>query len=79
VLRGAALFGVLVVNLMTLAGAGSMATREQLEALPSSDADRVVRAVVNWLVYDKANTMFAFLFGLGFWLQMERINRRGAG
>jgi uncharacterized protein len=79
VLRGAALFGVLVVNLMTLAGAGSMATREQLEALPLSDADRVVRAVVNWLVYDKANTMFAFLFGLGFWLQMERINRRGAG
>lgn len=30
------------------------------------------------LVADKANTLFAFLFGLGFWVQMERLEARGA-
>ncbi|WP_338244221.1 DUF418 domain-containing protein [Aurantiacibacter hainanensis] len=29
-------------------------------------------------VSDKANTLFAFLFGLGFWVQMQRLESRGA-
>jgi uncharacterized protein len=34
--------------------------------------------VLDWLVTDKANTTFAFLFGLGFYLQMQRLEARGA-
>ena len=34
--------------------------------------------VLRWLVMDKANTMFAFLFGLGFYMQMRRLEARGA-
>jgi uncharacterized protein len=34
--------------------------------------------VLRWLVADKANTIFAFLFGLGFYLQMQRLQFRGA-
>lgn len=77
ILRGAALFGVFLVNMTAFAGAGVMATEAQLAALPSADIDKLVRVAVRWLAFDKANTLFAFLFGLGFWLQMERINRRG--
>ena len=33
--------------------------------------------MLRWLVADKANTIFAFLFGLGFYLQMQRLQLRG--
>jgi uncharacterized protein len=32
--------------------------------------------VLRWLFSDKANTIFAFLFGLGFYLQMQRLEAR---
>jgi uncharacterized protein len=37
-----------------------------------------LRQVLEWLFVDKANTLFAFLFGLGFYLQMQRLQLRGA-
>jgi uncharacterized protein len=33
--------------------------------------------LIEWLFVDKANTLFAFLFGLGFYLQMQRLEARG--
>lgn len=72
VLRGIALFGVLSVNFVGIAGAGIVATEAQLAALPTAPVDRAVTFAVEWLMGDKANTMFATLFGLGFYLQMER-------
>jgi uncharacterized protein len=77
VLRGVALFGVFLVNMTTVAGEGAMATADQIAALPTAGVDHPVRIALRWLAFDKANTMFAFLFGLGFWLQMERITGRG--
>lgn len=77
VLRGVALFGVFLVNMTGFIGAGAMATEAQLAALPSAGLDKAVRIAVRWLAYDKANTLFAFLFGLGFWLQMRRVVGRG--
>lgn len=72
ILRGVALFGVLLMNFVWIAGAHALATEAQLDALPTARIDRVAEFLTLWLVGDKANTMFATLFGLGFYLQMKR-------
>lgn len=77
VLRGVALFGVFLMNLTGFAQAGIMATEQQLLSLPSAPLDHALANVLDWLVLDKANTLFAFLFGLGFYLQMQRLEARG--
>lgn len=78
VLRGFALLGVLIANLDELGGEGMMATAEQLAALSSAGVDQAVKRALELFVYDKANTLFAVLFGIGFWIQMERLTARGA-
>ncbi len=72
VLRGVALLGVLLMNFVGFAGPYVVATSEQLSALPTAKIDEQAYFAVQWLVGDKANTMFATLFGLGFYLQMKR-------
>ena len=47
-------------------------------SLPSAPLDLALFDVLDWLFVDKANTIFAFLFGLGFYLQMQRLEARGA-
>lgn len=78
VLRGFALFGVMLINLYEFGGVDVLITAEQLAALPSAALDGKLEFWVKLLVYDKANTLFAFLFGLGFWVQMERMQARDA-
>ena len=78
VLRGFALLGVLIANLDELGGEGMTATAEQLAALSSAGLDQAVKTALDLFVYDKANTLFAVLFGIGFWIQMERLTARGA-
>ena len=77
VLRGVALFGVFLANMTGFAHTGVMATESQLVALPTAPWDFALHDVLRWLVTDKANTTFAFLFGLGFYLQMRRLESRG--
>jgi uncharacterized protein len=77
VLRGVALYGVFVMNMVWLGNQGIMATEQQLLSLPTAGIDFTVRALVGWLVGDKANTLFAFLFGLGFYLQLRRAESAG--
>ncbi len=72
VLRGVALFGVLAVNFVVFAGAGFGLTKAQAAGLPTADLDYYAYWAVRWLIGDKANTVFATLFGLGFYLQMQR-------
>jgi uncharacterized protein len=72
VLRGVALFGVLVMNFVGFTGAFVISTKAQIEGLPTAAVDQWVYFAVRWLIGDKANTMFATLFGLGFYLQMKR-------
>jgi len=78
VLRGFALFGVMLINLYEMGGVDILITAEQLAALPTAALDGRLEFWVRLFVYDKANTLFAFLFGLGFWVQMERLQARGA-
>jgi uncharacterized protein len=77
VLRGVALFGVFLVNFMAFASASIMATELQLLSLPNAPLDLTLFDVLGWLFTDKANTLFAFLFGLGFAMQLQRLERRG--
>ena len=78
VLRGAALFGVFLLNMIGLAEPQVIATSTQLESLSTAQLDEMLLQLINWLLLDKANSLFAFLFGLGFYLQMERLDARGA-
>ena len=76
VLRGVALFGVFLMNLTIFASAPYMATEQQLLSLPTAPYDLTLLQVLRFLFSDKANTIFAFLFGLGFYLQMQRLEAR---
>ena len=78
VLRGFALLGVLIANLVELGGQDVLATADQLAALPSANVDTRTNWLLNLLVFDKFNTLFAVLFGAGFWIMMERLSKRGA-
>jgi uncharacterized protein len=72
VLRGVALFGVLTMNFAWIAGPGVGITEAQAAALPTAGADYYAYWGIRWLIGDKANTVFATLFGLGFYLQLQR-------
>lgn len=78
VLRGFALLGVLVVNIMSWLVYPWFATEAQTDALVVTQADENAQFMMMWLGADKANTLFAFLFGVGFAVQMERLEGRGA-
>lgn len=78
VFRGFALLGVLIANLVELGGEDVLATGDQLAALPSAAIDAQTSWVLDLLVFDKANTLFAVLFGIGFWIMLERLSARGA-
>ncbi len=74
VIRGAALFGILMVNLpqMGLPGAFSFAPAES-EALPAE----LVWAFTRALFETKFVALFSFLFGVGLALQIDRARDRG--
>src|SRR5688572_2838164 len=72
VLRGLALFGVLAMNFAWVGGPGFGITEAQAATLPTATLDYYAYWGIRWLIGDKANTVFAALFGLGFYLQMQR-------
>jgi uncharacterized protein len=71
VLRGFALFGVLIAYALWNLGS------------PAEETYGPIDRALNWallvLVDTKAYTIFAFLFGLGFSIQLTRARERGAG
>ncbi len=72
ILRGLAVFGMFTVNMTADLPWGS-AFREQ----PLDAADNIVMIVVDLLTNGKFITIFSFLFGVGFFLQLERARNRG--
>jgi len=75
VLRGMALFGILVANMR-----GFVAPLEaytDIGALYPSRADVIAQFFVDWLFQGKFVSIFSFLFGLGFAMQMSRAEARG--
>ncbi len=77
-LRGFALLGVLIANAIGFSDEGLFTTANQLAALPTAAIDSKANFLHYWLIYDKANTLFSFLFGMGFWVMLERSQAKGA-
>lgn len=78
VLRGFALFGVLVANaLWYFSGFAELSEQEALR-LPAIPLDPAVFELERFFVSGKFITIFSFLFGMGFALQMRRAAEAGA-
>ena len=80
VLRGFALCGVFVSNVYMWFSGRTFVPRAQMEAAMASASlgDKVASYALGILVFGKFITLFAFLFGLGFSVQMSRAEARGA-
>lgn len=79
-LRGFALYGVLVSNVYVWFSGRFLLSRAQIEAAlaKASLVDHALIRATNFLVFGKFITIFSFLFGLGFAVQMGRAEQRGA-
>jgi len=75
-LRGFALLGILLINITVFSGYAfsDPATKAQL---PWSGADTVLDYLVHALVEAKFYSLFSFLFGLGFAIQLRRAEVNG--
>jgi uncharacterized protein len=75
VVRGFALFGVLLANLVWIT-TDVVLTEARLSQLPTASLDRIVKPLVVFFVDHKFYTLFSFLFGLGFAIQLSRTEER---
>lgn len=74
VLRGLAIAGILVGNMQWFSGYGQLPAA-MADGLPF--VDRAVHFTVHFLIEGKFYSIFSFLFGFGFALQIARAERRG--
>jgi uncharacterized protein len=75
-LRGLALFGILLANVLYWSGWGLMTDAQRI-ALAGPEAAEWQWRFHHLLVDGKFYTLFSLLFGAGFALQLERLVRRG--
>jgi len=75
-LRGAALAGVLLMNLGEFSLFEHLDTAQR-QALATAGFDRWAGLLLHVVVEGKAITVFSLLFGLGFAMQLERASRAG--
>jgi uncharacterized protein len=76
VLRGFALYGVLLANIIWMAH-DIVLTPSAARQLPTHAVDRLVKYLVVFFVDGKFVTLFSFLFAVGFTIQMRRALQRG--
>lgn len=76
VLRGFALYGVLVANIIWMAH-DVVLTPGAARQLPTHSVDRLVKYLVVFFVDGKFITLFSFLFAVGFTIQIQRAVQRG--
>jgi uncharacterized protein len=76
VVRGFALFGVLLANLVWIT-TDVVLSDARLAQLPTAPLDRIVKPLVVLFIDHKFYTLFSFLFGLGFAIQLSRGEQRG--
>lgn len=76
-LRGFALFGILMANILVLSG-WEFLSEAGRTALAGERGASMQRAFHHGLIDGKFYTIFSLLFGAGFALQLSRLNARGA-
>lgn len=74
VMRGFAILGILIGNMQWFSGYGMM---PPAVAAIGTAADHVVQFLVHFLVEGKFYSIFSFLFGFGFALQIAKAEERG--
>lgn len=77
-LRGFALCGVFISNTFTWFSGRNLLPHEQAHALETSPLEAVVTGLYHFFVNQKFVTLFSFLFGLGFSIQLARAEARGS-
>ena len=77
VIRGVAVFGILVVNVYAFSGYGFISDAEKA-ALPLARFDRILDFLVRFLAEGKFYCLFSFLFGAGFSVFIQRAAARGS-
>ena len=77
-LRGYALLGILMANMMAFIGFFFMEDA-QSAALPLGHLDDLTEFLLEWLVVGKFYSIFSLLFGIGFAIQLGRLEQRGEG
>src|SRR5208282_2712423 len=75
VLRGMALFGILAANMRAFFA--PLDTYDNIGVLFHGHADVAAQFFIDTLIQGKFITIFSFLFGLGFAMQMSRAEARG--
>ena len=77
-LRGWALFGILIANMMAFIGFFFVedAARARMLLAQFDDASEFL---LEWLVVGKFYSIFSLLFGIGFAIQLGRLEQRGEG
>lgn len=76
VLRGFALAGVFAANLLIFSGFTYMADWQR-ETLPTAGVDRIIHLLELILIENKFMGLFSILFGMSFWLFLDRAKARG--
>ena len=74
-LRGAALFGIIAANMRGFSG--PLAAYFDHTIMWTDPVNRIAQAFVDLFIQGKFITLFAFMFGIGFAIQMERADRSG--
>ncbi len=77
-LRGWALLGILVANMMSFTGFSFMPDPERAK-LMLAGLDDAMEFGLEWLVIGKFYALFSLLFGIGFAIQIGRLEQRGEG
>ncbi|EYF01121.1 DUF418 domain-containing protein [Chondromyces apiculatus] len=76
-LRGFALGGVFLSNLYVWQSGRIFLSMERMKELMAVPLNIVIGTVLGFTLFGRAMTVFTFLFGLGFAIQMERAAARG--
>ncbi|GAA3997986.1 DUF418 domain-containing protein [Sphingomonas humi] len=77
-LRGWALAGVLMANMAVFIGF-EIASEPERAAGIGSQLNDIAELLIEWLVVGKFYSLFSLLFGIGFAVQLNRLEQRGEG
>ena len=77
VLRGFALLGIFAANLLIFSGYSDYMSDAQRAALSTAGPDRILHLLELIFVNNKFIGLFSFLFGVSFWLFLDRANNVG--
>jgi uncharacterized protein len=79
VIRGVAVFGILLMNIVPLSGALMFNLDGNPAALPGARFDGACEFLLEFVAHAKFYSLFSLLFGVGFAIFLERAEKRGAG